>query len=182
VIRGQISSAALRQIPAFRNFNESECHQLAEIAQEALFAPGDKVLEQGKRSQNLWIVLEGKCEVIRESPDDGPVVLAEMGPHSLFGEMSFFSPAPHSADVVAKTPLKLLRIERGDYDDLICEGVPVAYKLAYNIVESVASRLRRMDEWIAELASEHGIHAPPHSEKQPEWQQFREKLFNGWNL
>ena len=77
---------------------------------------------------------------------------------------------------------KLVRIARGDYDDLICDGVSAAYKLAYNIVESVASRLRRMDEWIAELAGDHGIHELPRAEKLPEWRQFRNKLFNGWNL
>ena len=80
------------------------------------------------------------------------MVLAELEPYSLFGEMSFFSPAPHSANVVAKTPVKLLSIARSDYDDLIRDGVSAAYKLAYNVVESVADRLRRMDEWIAELA------------------------------
>lgn len=182
MIRGRISTADLRQIPVFRNFNESECHQLAEIAQEVLFAPGEKVIEQGKSSQNLWIVLEGKCEVTKDTPHNGPMVLAELEPHHLFGEMSFFSPAPHSASVVAKTSLKLLRVARGDYDDLICDGVSAAYKLAYNIVEGVASRLRRMDDWIAELAGEHGIHDPPKAEKLPEWRQFRNKLFNGWNL
>ena len=56
-----------------------------------------------------------------------------------------------------------------------------AYKLAYNIVESVANRLRRMDEWIAELSSDDDKHADG-EEKQPEWRKFRDKLFNGWNL
>jgi CRP/FNR family transcriptional regulator, cyclic AMP receptor protein len=181
VTGGRISIQALHQIPAFRNFNESECHQVAEIAQEVTFAPGERVLKQGQTSQNLWIVCEGKCEVISDSEHDGPVVLAELEPHNLFGEMSFFSPAPHSASVVAKTKLKLLRIARSDYDDLICDGVVAAYKLAYNVVETVAGKLRRMDEWITELASDHDVRQP-RSEKLPEWRQFRNKLFNGWNL
>jgi CRP/FNR family transcriptional regulator, cyclic AMP receptor protein len=175
----------LRQIPAFRNFNESECHQMAEVAQERTFAPGEKVIEQGKRSQHLWILLEGKCEVIKDSRHDGPVVLAALEPHNLFGEMSFFSPAPHSANVVAKTPVRLLSISRPDYDDMIHDGVTVAYKLAYNVVENVATRLRRMDEWIADLSS-HDEPAHPaetkEKEKLPEWRQFRNKVFDGWNL
>jgi CRP-like cAMP-binding protein len=106
------------------------------------------------------------------------VVLAQLDPLQLFGEMSFFSPAPHSATVVAKTDVKLLCISRSDYDDLIRDNVPGAYKLAYNIVEGVAAKLRRMDEHFAELAKE------PHCEdrKHVEWRQFRERLFNGWNL
>ena len=168
------------QIPSFRGLNESECRQLIEVAQEKAFAPGAKVIEQGKTSQYLWILLEGKCEVVRDSRRDGKLILAELEPFSLFGEMSFFSPAPHSASVVAKTPIRLLSIARSDYDDLIRDGVIAAYKLAYNVVESVANRLRRMDERIAELASDDD--AEPSQEQQPEWRKFRDKLFNGWNL
>ncbi len=173
-----------QKIPAFRNLNESECHQLVEISQEKMFAPGEKIIEQGKNSQSLWIVLEGQCEVTKDHSNDGqPVVLAKLDAFSLFGEMSFFSPAPHSATVVARTPVKLLRIAREDYDDLIRDGAIAAYKLAYNVVEHVADRLRHMDEWVAHLTARPESHtAGDEHEKLPEWKQFRNKLFNGWNL
>jgi CRP/FNR family transcriptional regulator, cyclic AMP receptor protein len=180
VIGKQLPLETLQQIPAFRHFNETECRQLMDIAQAKTFAPGERVLQQGKSSQNLWILLDGKCEVVKDSTLDGPVVLAQLEPFNLFGEMSFFSPAPHSANVVAKTPVRLLCIPRGDYDDLIREGVGAAYKLAYNVVENVARRLRRMDEWVAELKTRGEQQAL--GEKLPEWRRFRDKLFDGWNL
>jgi CRP-like cAMP-binding protein len=173
----------LRRIPAFRQLNDSECHQLVEIALEKTYLPGEKVLEQGKCSQYLWILCDGQCQVMRESPRHGAVVLAELEPHSLFGEMSFFSPAPHSANVVAKTPVRLLCIARADYDDLIRDHCGAAYKLAYNIVESLAARLRRMDEWVAQLATD-GQHPAdrPADEQATEWRRFRDKLFKTWYL
>lgn len=174
---------ACRTIPAFRHLNEGECHQIFEIARERAFAPGEKVIEQGGQSQNLWILLEGKCEVVKQSAHNGSVVLAEFDPHSVFGEMSFFSPAPHSASVIAKTQVRLLSIARGDYDDLIHDGANAAYKLAYNVVESLAGRLRRMDERVTELASEHAEHEQKQANGQPpEWNRFKEKLFGAWNL
>jgi CRP/FNR family transcriptional regulator, cyclic AMP receptor protein len=169
----------LESIPLFRNFNETERRQLSDIAQLRHFAPGELVFRQGETSQSLWIVLEGKCEVVKY-PDDSrhdSVVLAVLESGSHFGEMSFFSPAPHSASVRAQTAGTLLRIDRRDYDDLIRQGVSAAYKLAYNTVQGLADRLRRMDEWVAELAS----HNPP-GERVPEWSSFRDKLFSGWNL
>ena len=180
MIGRRIPFKTMQQIPAFHNFNESECQQLIDIAQEKDFAPAEKVLEQGKSSQNLWILLDGKCDVVKDSAGDGPVVLAHLEPFNLFGEMSFFSPAPHSANVLAKTPVKLLCISRTDYDDLIREGVGAAYKLAYNVVESVAKRLRRMDEWVAELTAQN--EHPEVQARLPEWRQFRNKMFDGWNL
>ena len=55
-----------------------------------------------------------------------------------------------------------------------------AYKLAYNVVENVATRLRRMDEWVAEQSAQPDQDGS--TAKLPEWRRFREKLFNGWNL
>ncbi|HTM53230.1 MAG TPA: cyclic nucleotide-binding domain-containing protein [Pirellulales bacterium] len=168
-------------IPALRGLSATERKQVLEIADERSFAPGQKIIEQGQSSQHLWIVLEGKCEVVRDSTNDGPVRLAEMEPHQLFGEVSFFSPAPHSADVVARTPVRLLCIPRARYEALLNQGVGAAYKLAYNVLESASGRLRRMNEWLAELASQH--RAEPNGEPvSPEWHEFRKKLFNEWNL
>ncbi|MEX2112299.1 MAG: cyclic nucleotide-binding domain-containing protein [Pirellulales bacterium] len=172
------SDELLARVPAFRGLNAGERHQLQEIGREKTFEPGERVLVQGKTSQYLWFVLDGQCQVVRDSLHDGPVVLAELGPLQLFGEMSFFSPAPHSANVVAKTALRLLCIDRSDYDDLIRDNVPAAYKLAYNIVEGVAAKLRRMDERMAELSAEQD----GQDDRHLEWRQFRERLFKGWSL
>lgn len=168
----------LARLPAFRGLNAGERHQLQEIGREKTFEPGERILVQGKSSQYLWIVLEGRCQVVRDTPQDGPVVLAELEPLQLFGEMSFYSPAPHSANVVAETAVKLLCIDRSDYDDLIRDNVPAAYKLAYNIVEGVAAKLRRMDERVAELSAEQDGRDDSHLE----WRQFRDRLFKGWSL
>jgi CRP/FNR family transcriptional regulator, cyclic AMP receptor protein len=179
MIDQSVTATELERIPLFRSFNETERRQLADIAQIKHFAPGELVIRQGKSSQNLWVVLEGRCEVVKY-PDDSPhdsLILAVLEPLSHFGEMSFFSPAPHSANVRAQSAVIALCIDRRDYDDLIRQGIWAAYKLAYNTVQSMADRLRRMDEWVAELAR----HNPP-GDRVPEWSSFRDKLFNGWNL
>ncbi len=171
----------LRQIPIFTGLSESESRQLAAIADEVEFAASQVVLEQGARSQQLWILLDGTCEVCHHRPGGNDpaktVVLATLEPYSNFGEMSFFRPAPHSASVRAKTAVKLLLIERAKYDAMArCESLP-ACKLAINTVASLAERLRRMDDWVDELLS-HGA-AP---EKIPEWSRLRATLFDGWKL
>ncbi len=170
----------LRSIPLFRDLNETECRQIAEVIQIHSFAAGEIVIRQGESSRNLWVVLEGNCEVAKriapDDPDSECVVLATFGPNNYFGEMSFFHPAPHSADVRAKSNVKLLRISHVDYQDLVAEGVWAAYKLAYNVVQGLAERMRRMDDWVTEL-----MVRQKETGTQAEWSDFREKLFSGWN-
>jgi CRP-like cAMP-binding protein len=170
----------LRSIPLFHGLNETECRQIAEVIQMHSFASGEPVIRQGESSRNLWVLLEGTCEVAKrlsaDDPDSESVVLATVEPYSHFGEMSFFHPAPHSADVRAKTNVKVLKISHVDYHDLIAEGVWAAYKLAYNVVIGLADRMRRMDDWVTDL-----MVRQKEVVNQPEWSEFREKLFSGWN-
>jgi CRP-like cAMP-binding protein len=180
-----VSAETLRKIPLFDNLNESECRQLAEISRAEELPAGARIMEQGGNTQNLWVLLEGECDVLRREAKDSnapEVKLATLGPNSVFGEMSFFHAASHSASVEAATPVKLLRIERGDYDELILDDALSAYKLAYNAVGSLAERLRRMDDWVARLVRQTGSEAVGTSERKTEWSQFRDRLFQRWNL
>ena len=176
----------MADIPLFRNLNHTERRQLAEITRVEPWAAGTTIARQGEECRKLSVVIEGKVEVVKhiaQQADDGKAkresfVLAVLSPYDQFGEMSFFYPAPHSADVRAQNAVQLLRIAYTDYKDLLDEGVMAAYKLSHNVVEVLAQRLRRMDDWIAELMA----HQPTSPEHTREWSSFREKLCNNWNL
>ena len=174
-----VSPELIGKVPLLYNFNETERRQMADIAVIKHFAPGEVIVRQGEDSQVLWVVIEGTCEVVkyRDHGAGESLVLAVLEPYSHFGEMSFFSPAPHSASVRARTAVMALAIDRRDYDDLIRQGVWAPYKLAYNTLQQLTDRLRRMDQWVADLATHHEP-----GERTPEWSTFRDKLFSGWNL
>jgi CRP-like cAMP-binding protein len=170
----------LRQVPLFANLNDEECGQIARAVETKHFQPGEEVLQQGGTCRNLWIVLEGECDVVKragDSPTAPEVVLATLGPLENFGEMSFYQAAPHAAAVRARTELKVLRLTREAYSNLVEHGDGAAFKLAYNTVESLAKRLRQMDEWVARLLTENAK-----KDRAAEWRGFRDKLFKEWNL
>jgi CRP-like cAMP-binding protein len=167
----------LHEVPALKRLGHEQVLQLADAASTLQYTPGDLILREGHRSQNLWIVLEGCCEVVRcrDAADD--LVLAELERHDLFGEMSFFHDAPHSASVRAKTAVWLLRIEKTQFDELVKNECWGAYELTQQVAESMADRLRQMDQWVAELLRQNGT-----SPDKAEWSNFRDNLFTGWNL
>jgi CRP-like cAMP-binding protein len=172
---------ALKPIPLFQGFTDSEFLRLQALAEQATFQPGELVVEQDRLSQNLWVLLEGTCEVFRQHNGDGasslPLVLATLEPYATFGEMSFFQSAPHSASVRAQTRVQLLCLTRNQFDDLLDRDSAVACKLAINTVHILAQRMRRMDQWVAELTQ-----AKPAAENVREWARLHEQLFNTWQL
>ena len=172
--------ATLQQVPILRGLDDEEYRRLAQVARLEEFPRGCEVLRQGAACQNLWVMLEGECEVVKQLTDGAgtrEIVLATLRPYENFGEMSFFQAAPHSAAVRARGPVKLLRLAREDYEKLLEHGNGAAYKLAYNTVHSLADRLRRMDDWVATLVAENTKKKPP-----AEWAHFREQLLKEWNL
>lgn len=178
----EISDAVLAEIPVFRYLEPDERRQLCDASSIQHFSGGENVLRQGKKSQNLWVLLKGECQVVRyggepgsQAPGDEEIVLATLSPYSTFGEMSFFHAAPHSAGVRAKGNVDILRLKREAYDEMIENGATSAYKLALAAVETMADRLRKMDEWIAELVGDS-------SRQKREWSHFRTSLFGEWNL
>ena len=87
----------LEKVPLFAPVQRNRAPPTGRHRPGQTLRPGELIVRQGKSSQNLWVVLEGKCEVVRypdETPHDS-LILAMLEPYSHFGEMSFFSPAPH---------------------------------------------------------------------------------------
>ncbi|MDA7979626.1 MAG: cyclic nucleotide-binding domain-containing protein [Pirellulales bacterium] len=173
----EITNDVLAEIPVFRYLEADERRQLCDASSIQQFTSGEVIIRQGRKSQNLWVLLRGECEVIRHGSESNgdEVVLATLTPYSTFGEMSFFHAAPHSAGVRAKGNVDILRLQREAYDQLIDSGATSAYKLALAAVETMADRLRKMDEWVAALVGDT-------SREKREWSNFRSSLFGEWNL
>ncbi len=171
----QVAVDALLRVPLFAGFTAEELTQVRKAGELREYQPGEQILTQGEHSQNIWLVRNGTCEVVRSFPHHVPgeaVVLAELSCDDVFGEMSFFEPAPHSAAVRAKTAVTVLKFSRSECDKLLNHGSLVFYKLARNTVATLASRLRKMDARVAELSEPGHTHNP-----NPEWNDFRAKLF-----
>jgi CRP-like cAMP-binding protein len=176
-----IKLPALCQTPLFASLSPSECEELVELGEIVEFQPGETVLQQGKTDQNLYVLLDGDCEVVKrgvaEVVSGDSLVLATLAPSSSFGEMSFFDAAPHSASVRAKTRVVLFALSRAKFDVLVGRQSSAAFKLACNTVASLSNRLREMNEWVAKLVRER-----PAGRSSAEWSDLRRKLFDGWTL
>lgn len=77
--------------------------------------------------------------------DGDEVVMSVLGEGDLFGEMAVLDAAPRSADVVALTPVKLLKMRASPFVTLLRKEVGFAIALA----QLEASRLRDLNQRFA---------------------------------
>jgi CRP-like cAMP-binding protein len=169
-----MSVDSLANLPIFQGMSAAEREEVMALGRPVQVAAGEHVITQGKMFRNLWFIRSGECEVTRRTDKGCQLNLAKLGPNAQFGEMSFFHPAPHSADVIALTDLELVRLAHQDYQALLDAGNPVAYKIAFNSLKQLAERLRRTDEWVTNLVCDE-----QHQPTPSEWASFSEILFRG---
>jgi CRP-like cAMP-binding protein len=99
----------LGKVPLFGGMSSAELKLLAFTSQVICFAHGETLMRQGERADCAYVILEGRAEVIAETPN-ASFVVAELGPNAVPGEIGVLTDAPRTATVRAKGPLRALRI------------------------------------------------------------------------
>ena len=95
----------LTAIPLFSELSPEEARRLATFASETSAADGQILMKQGDYSTELIAIEEGTADVIR----DGKKV-ASLQEGDVIGEMGLIERAPRNADVVATSPMRLLKL------------------------------------------------------------------------
>jgi len=167
-----------RQCPLFWDMTEAEVNEVRRRLKPEVHPKDDVILREGKTFQVLWIIARGECEVFKMVKSNVEQRLTVLDPGSVFGEMSFFQPAPHSASVRAVTEVEVMRLDRAEFEELESVSPAAVKKMLANTVRVLADRLRRMDDWTCEL-----FERPDGPEThRKEWRDFRSKLYTDWHF
>ncbi len=97
--------ARLTAIPIFSELPPEEAKRLAAFATETSLAEGQILMKQGDYSTELIAIEEGTAEVLRDGQK-----LADLGPGDLIGEMGLLERRPRNADVIATSPMRVMKL------------------------------------------------------------------------
>jgi CRP-like cAMP-binding protein len=100
-----MDAARLTRIPVFSELTPEELSRLAAFATEASYPAGAKLLRAGDYSTELFAIVEGTADVMREGEK-----LDSVGPGDLIGEMGLLDKTQRNADVVATAPMQVISI------------------------------------------------------------------------
>ncbi len=97
--------ARLTAIPIFSELSEEEAKRLAAFASETSAAEGQMLMKEGDYSVELIAIEEGTADVLQ-----GGAKIASLGPGDLIGEMGLLERKPRNADVIASSPMRLIKL------------------------------------------------------------------------
>ncbi len=95
----------LTAIPIFSNLGPDEAKRLAAFATETSVADGQILMKQGDYSTELIAIEEGTADVLRDGKK-----IASLSEGDLIGEMGLMSREPRNADVIATSPMRVLKL------------------------------------------------------------------------
>jgi CRP/FNR family transcriptional regulator, cyclic AMP receptor protein len=95
----------LKAIPIFSNLSDEEANRLAVFATETSVANGQILMKQGDYSTELIGIEEGTADVIRNGKK-----IASLKEGDLIGEMGLLEREPRNADVIATSPMVVMKL------------------------------------------------------------------------
>ena len=138
----------IRRVPLFATLTDTQANTMANASVKRRYKRGEFIVEQGKKSNDLYVLLAGRARVITSHTGGREVILATLGQGDYIGEMSLIDDEPHSASVRAEMQTDVLMLSGAEF----AQCMPAPDTVAFAVMRGLTSRLRRADRNIESLA------------------------------
>jgi signal-transduction protein with cAMP-binding, CBS, and nucleotidyltransferase domain len=136
-----ISLEELRQFPIFSNLSYKQLQQLAALGYSFEAAPGKLVVKQGEPCDAIYFVLSGTLRVRLLVGVKNENTLRRIFSGEFFGEVGMFLQSTRTADVVAESRSRLLRISSNTFQKLIKETPELSAPLLFSLATTMAQHI-----------------------------------------
>ena len=127
----------LEEVPIFEDCTRRQLREVAAISKVVELAAGSIVTRTGDPGDEFFVLVDGSVTV-----EISPRKRGRLRPGDFFGEMSLLDGEPRSATVRAETDVRLLVIQRRNFQSLLRE-VP---ELSHRVLETLSRRFRLLEK------------------------------------
>ena len=138
----------IRRVPLFSDLSAAQSGIVSATVEKRRYKRGDLIVEQGKISGALFMILSGKVRVLSQDDRGREVIMATLDVGDCIGEMSLIDGEPHSATVRAETQTDVLALGHEAFTRCLLENATMADAVMRGLVR----RLRQADKQIQSLA------------------------------
>ena len=144
-----LNSETLRSVSVFRDMARDELEALLAQSGERRYPAGHELIAEGEIPEHVFVIIAGRVRVIEAMPDaQTEVVLGELGPGEIVGELGILTERPRSATVVALEPTRCLALRRFHF----LQALERSPALALGLARLLARRLYDSDRRLARYA------------------------------
>ena len=122
------------------------------MADERTLTGGEYLFREGESADYGYVVKTGQIEIVK-SGIDGEIVLTELGPGSLFGEMALIDGSPRSAGARASVDSSVNEVRSDTFNQYIRNNPDAAVR----VMKTLAGQLRSANTDLAHVSKDAGI-------------------------
>ena len=138
----------LQYLPLFKDVSPEVIDGLIAAGIERAYMAGEVIIQEGSLGRDMYLIIEGKVQVIKGENGGEQRELAIREPGDLIGEMGLIEGTPRFATVIALEATRVLEFSEQDLRSLWAKQ-PL---LLYRVVSMLSHRLRESDlQMIADL-------------------------------
>lgn len=105
------------------------------------------IIEAGKESNSLYLILKGSVSVILREDDDREIVVAYLNPGEFFGEMGLFDNEPQrTAEVRTREICEIAEISYENFTELSARYPDLHYAIFSQLVKRLKNTTRKMTD------------------------------------
>lgn len=138
----------LRKVPLFAGLDRAKLELMAFTSESLLFEDAELVFRVGSTADSVYVVLSGSLDIIVDTPA-GEVVVDEIHPHELAGEMDVLRDVNYSTTARAQGESTALRIPRDHFLRFLSETP----KEAREVMRQLSNKLARYNDNVASLSA-----------------------------
>lgn len=126
------------------DLTDADCEVLSDIVKQRDLEKGEVLFEPDTIDGNLYILIEGKLEIIKVFGPNKSISINTIKQGSMIGELSFIDGIAHTMRLQARKESKVLYVQRDDFEKLLETNPTVVFNVMRSILRFSHKLQRKM--------------------------------------
>ncbi|MCD4651194.1 MAG: cyclic nucleotide-binding domain-containing protein [Candidatus Cloacimonetes bacterium] len=122
----------LRNISFLKKLHRLELKLFSKLLNKRVFQPGEYIFKQGYPVAVLYMIKEGKIEIVLEKKDN-VVILTSLDKYCFFGEPALFVETQRTASARAAVKSTLYAVSKKDFQEFIATHPKIGGKILFEL-------------------------------------------------
>lgn len=140
------TQSIIRGAPLFHDLYENEIDIVLSRCQVMQLSPGEKIFNEGDKGEDLYLILNGKVEIVK-----GTVLISTLGKAEIFGELILLYEGTRSTDAVATQHTDILVLNYKAILQMYDKNPRAMCIMMLNLSRLLAGRLKKSNIEVKEL-------------------------------
>ncbi len=146
MLKVKVNEELMKASPLFQGLKVSEIKKMVLFGVTVEYKENEYIVRRGELTKDMYLILDGNAEVILQKKDK---LMKSLQRGDIFGEMAYVTGEARTADIIAKGPVEVLKIDDKSLNNIKLRFPKIGAKIFYNMSRILSKRLiEREKDWV----------------------------------